>query len=59
MTTNPKKTAKQPEHPLDDLIRTDHRFVPQAVFSNPQVAWVGATEQELKSAKCRSVFRME
>jgi TPP-dependent indolepyruvate ferredoxin oxidoreductase alpha subunit len=23
MTTNPKKTAKQPEHPLDDLIRTD------------------------------------
>jgi 2-oxoglutarate ferredoxin oxidoreductase subunit beta len=23
MTTNPKKPAKQPEHPLDDLIRTD------------------------------------
>ena len=23
MTTNPKKLAKQPEHPLDDLIRTD------------------------------------
>ena len=36
-------------HP-DDLIRTDHRFVPQAVFSNPQVAWVGATEQELRDA---------
>jgi 2-oxoglutarate/2-oxoacid ferredoxin oxidoreductase subunit beta len=23
MTTNPKKTAKEQEHPLDDLIRTD------------------------------------
>lgn len=36
-------------HP-DDLIESDHRFVPQAVFSNPQVAWVGATEQELREA---------
>ena len=36
-------------HP-DDLIETDHRFVPQAVFSNPQVACVGATEQELQAA---------
>lgn len=36
-------------HP-DDLIETDHRFVPQAVFSGPQVAWVGATEQELRAA---------
>ncbi len=36
-------------HP-DDLIQTDHRFVPQAVFSNPQVACVGATEQALQAA---------
>ena len=33
-------------HP-DDLASSDHRFVPHAVFSNPQVASVGATEQEL------------
>ncbi len=32
-------------HP-DDLRASDHRFVPQAVFSGPQVAWVGRTEQE-------------
>ncbi len=36
-------------HP-GDLIETDHRFVPSAVFSNPQVASVGATEQELRAA---------
>ena len=33
-------------HP-DDLASSNHRFVPHAVFSNPQVASVGATEQEL------------
>lgn len=33
-------------HP-DDLASSDHRFVPHAVFSNPQVASVGATEREL------------
>ncbi len=33
-------------HP-DDLQATDHRFVPRAVFSSPQVAAVGATEEEL------------
>ena len=36
-------------HP-DDLIEADHRFVPHAVFSNPQIAWVGATEQALREA---------
>ncbi|MCW5954344.1 MAG: mycothione reductase, partial [Propionibacteriaceae bacterium] len=36
-------------HP-DDLVETDHRFVPQAVFSNPQVAWVGLTEQALRAS---------
>ena len=30
-------------HP-DDLVRSDHRFVPHAVFSDPQIASVGLTE---------------
>jgi mycothione reductase len=30
----------------DDLIRADHRFVPHAVFSSPQVASVGLTQHE-------------
>lgn len=34
-------------HP-DDLMASDHRFVPQAVFSGPQVACVGLTEQECR-----------
>ena len=32
-------------HP-DNLVAADHRFMPQAVFSGPQVAWVGLTERE-------------
>ncbi len=32
-------------HP-DDLARTDHRFVPHAVFSEPQIAAVGLTEEQ-------------
>lgn len=32
-------------HP-DDPITADHRFVPHAVFSSPQIASVGLTEQE-------------
>ncbi len=32
-------------HP-DRPMTADHRFVPQAVFSGPQAAWVGLTEQE-------------
>lgn len=34
-------------HP-DDLVQSDHRYVPAAVFSKPQVAYVGATEQQLR-----------
>lgn len=33
-------------HP-NDLVETDHRFVPHAIFSDPQIASVGATEQQL------------
>jgi mycothione reductase len=41
-------------HP-DDLRKTDHRFVPSAVFSNPQLASAGATEAELIAAGTRYV----
>jgi mycothione reductase len=34
-------------HPTDP-VESDHRFVPHAVFSSPQVAAVGLTEQEAK-----------
>jgi len=34
-------------HP-DDLVVTDHRFVPNAVFSTPQVAAVGLTEAQAR-----------
>ncbi len=37
------------EHP-DDLTASDHRFVPHAVFTHPQIASFGPTEQELVSA---------
>lgn len=33
-------------HP-DELAKTDHRYVPSAVFTNPAIASVGATEQQL------------
>jgi mycothione reductase len=36
-------------HP-DDPTRADHRFVPYAIFSNPQVAAVGKTEQQLQAS---------
>ena len=32
----------------DSPVETDHRYVPHAVFSNPQIAAVGATEQQLR-----------
>ena len=32
-------------HP-DDMIRSDHRFVPAAVFTHPQIAAVGLTESQ-------------
>jgi len=36
-------------HP-DDLRASDHRFVPHAVFGNPQVASVGLTEEAAREA---------
>lgn len=34
-----------------ELIASDHRFVPKAVFSGPQVAWVGLTEEECRAQR--------
>ncbi|MHA6525854.1 mycothione reductase [Tessaracoccus sp. G1721] len=34
-------------HP-DQPVETDHRYVPSAVFSDPQLASVGATEEQLR-----------
>ncbi|CQD24873.1 mycothione reductase [Mycolicibacterium conceptionense] len=32
----------------DALVRSDHRFVPSAVFTGPQIAMVGLTEQQVR-----------
>ncbi len=45
-------------HP-DDLVATDHRFVPAAVFSHPQVASVGITEDEAEHSGIRYVTKTE
>jgi mycothione reductase len=34
-------------HP-DALVRSDHRYVPHAVFANPEVASVGVTEEQAR-----------
>lgn len=36
-------------HP-DDLVEADHAHVPSAVFSNPQVASIGLTEEEARTS---------
>lgn len=41
-------------HP-DDPMASDHRFVPQAVFTSPQIASVGLTEQAARSRGLRFV----
>ncbi len=41
-------------HP-DDLVSTDHRHVPHAVFGSPQVAAVGLTEQDARERGIRYV----
>ncbi|MEO5834851.1 MAG: mycothione reductase [Nakamurella sp.] len=45
-------------HP-DDLVATDHRFVPAAVFAHPQVASVGLTEEEAKHQGLRYVVKTQ
>ncbi|QGF23962.1 mycothione reductase [Raineyella fluvialis] len=41
-------------HP-DDLVATDHRFVPHAVFGSPQIAATGLTEQEARGRGLRYI----
>ncbi|MFC3893539.1 mycothione reductase [Lentzea rhizosphaerae] len=50
--------AKVVQHNLlnpDDPIKSDHRFVPAAVFSSPQIASVGLTEEQAKEKGIRYV----
>ena len=39
----------------DDQMKSDHRFVPAAVFSSPQIASVGLTEEQAKAKGIRYV----
>lgn len=41
-------------HP-DDLVESDHRFVPSAVFTHPQLASVGVTEEQAAASGRRYV----
>lgn len=45
-------------HP-EAMIPTDHRVVPHAVFSHPQIASFGATEQQLKAAGTRYLVKIQ
>ena len=45
-------------HP-DSMIKSDHRFVPHAVFSEPQVASVGLTEQPAEEQGIRYVTAIQ
>ena len=45
-------------HP-DDLVASDHRFVPAAVFTHPQIAYVGLTEQQAKESGRRYVTAVQ
>lgn len=41
------RTVAHNLHNPNDLVETDHRYVPYAVFSDPQIASVGASEQQV------------
>lgn len=42
-----------------DIRRTDHRFVPSAVFTSPQIATVGLTERAARSAGYDVVVKVQ
>ena len=44
-------------HP-EDLRASDHRYVPGAIFSNPQIAIVGMTEEQAREAAAREGFEI-
>ncbi|GAA1605463.1 mycothione reductase [Kribbella hippodromi] len=43
----------------DDRIASDHRFIPHAVFSSPQIASVGLTEEQAKERGIRYVAAVQ
>jgi mycothione reductase len=43
----------------DSLVAADHRFVPHAVFTSPQVASVGLTEEQAKARGIRYVTKLQ
>jgi mycothione reductase len=43
----------------DDRIKSDHRFVPHAVFSSPQIASVGLTEEQAREQALEYVVSVE
>ena len=45
-------------HP-DALIRSDHRFIPAAVFTDPQIASVGLTERDAKAQQVDYVVKKQ
>jgi mycothione reductase len=45
-------------HP-DDLVESDHRFVPSAVFTHPQLATVGLTEAQAAAKGLRFVTALQ
>ncbi|MEO9200258.1 MAG: FAD-dependent oxidoreductase [Antricoccus sp.] len=45
-------------HP-ESMMSTDHRVVPFAVFSHPQIASFGATEQQLKAAGAKYLVKVQ
>ena len=49
------RTIQHNLHHPDDLVATDHEHVPSAVFSHPQAAAIGLTEEEARAAGRRYV----
>jgi mycothione reductase len=45
-------------HP-DDLVESDHRFVPSAVFTHPQLATVGLSEEQARARGLRCVTAVQ
>jgi mycothione reductase len=45
-------------HP-DQLVASDHRYVPAAVFTHPQLAWVGLTERQVAASGRRYVTAVQ
>jgi mycothione reductase len=45
-------------HP-EDLVESDHRFVPSAIFTHPQLAGVGLTEEQARASGRRYVTAVQ